>query len=944
MAGNEASSMDGIAIIGMSGRFPGAGGVDALWDNLIAGKDCISHFAPGEVEARDRASLRGDPTYVRARGVLEGVDLWDAGFFGVTPREAELIDPQHRLFLECCWEALEDAGHDPERYPGAIGVYAGQSLPTYLLANLARDRAFLDQITGEYQVGSYPVVLGNDKDYLATRVCYKLNLRGAGMTIQCACSTSLVAVCQAVQALSACAVDMVLAGGVSITFPQQRGYQFQEGGMVSPDGRCRPFDASAQGTVFASGVGVVLLKRLDDALRDGDHVYAVIKGSAINNDGSLKVGYMAPSPERQAEVIALAQAVAGVSASSISYVEAHGTGTPLGDPIEVDGLTRAFRATSTGENFCALGSIKGNLGHLEVAAGVTGLIKTALALHHRALPKSLHFERPNPQLRLPGSPFFINSETREWPGPSPRRAGVSAFGVGGTNAHVVLEEAPLPPAAAAAWPEQLLVVSARSEAALGAACQRLATHLTAQNPDGSALADAAYTLQVGRRHFAHRRALVVTGAADAAALEVPAAAAGASGGRAQPANTEDAPPRTLFLFPGQGAQHVGMAAGLYKLDAAFRADLDACCAALEPQLGFELRRLLFEADPRDATAQARLAQTVVTQPAIFAVEWALARLWLRLGVAPDLMLGHSVGEYVAACTAGVFTMPDAARLVSSRAALIQALPPGAMLSVRLSEENLRARLSADLDVAAVNGPSLCVASGPAESIAALESRLAAEGVACRRLRTSHAFHSSMMDPCLAAFEARVREVPLSAPQRPFISSVTGRPIETAQATDPAYWARHVREPVRFAEGVLALAPADALVIEVGPGRALSQLVRQSGGKPPRAVVASLPDPSDAEASESRELLSAIGRAFTAGARIDFAALHAPGARRRVRLPGYPFERRSHWIAPPAIASPPEVAPVEIAPVANPPQEELELILKQQMDIMQRQIALLQEFA
>ena len=632
------------------------------------GVESISHFDEAELELRSPQA--GQSNYIKARGVLDGVETFDASFFNMTPREAEFTDPQHRVFLECAWEALENAGYDSNRYAGAIGVYAGCSLNTYLLNNLCADRRVIEEMLAGHQMSTHPALLGNDKDFFASRVAYKLNLRGPCLAIQTACSTSLVAVVQACQSLLACQCDMALAGGVSISFPQKRGYLYQEGAMVSSDGRCRPFDAAAEGTVFGAGVGVVVLKRLADALEARDQIIAVIKGAALNNDGSGKASYMAPSANGQAEVISLAHALAGVTADAISYVEAHGTGTPLGDPIEVAGLTQAFRASTDRQQFCGLGTVKANIGHLEAAAGVTGLIKTALALQHRQIPPTLHFQKPNPDCELESSPFYVVSKLQEWKnGSGPRRAGVSSFGIGGTNAHVVLEEAPVAETAEDSRPVQLLLLSARTKTALQAAAKNLASHLT-KHPQAN-LADVAYTLQTGRRAFEHRAILACRDAADAAGALESFDAKRVFTGTPQ---KENAP--IVFMFPGQGAQHVNMGRQLYETEPTFRSTVDRCCKLLEPHLGFDLRTLLFPATAQIETAAQRLKDTAITQPAMFVVEYALAQLWMSWGVQPAAMIGHSLGEYVAACVAGVFSLDDALALIAARGRMMQALPTG----------------------------------------------------------------------------------------------------------------------------------------------------------------------------------------------------------------------------------------------------------------------------
>ena len=683
--------MDGIAIIGMSGRFPGADNVQAFWENLVAGVESITRFSEAELEMQPPAEAGA--AFVNARGVVRNADQFDAAFFGFNPREAELLDPQHRVFLECAWEAVESAGYDLERYRGSVGVWAGSGINSYLLYNLATGHDYLARLVGGYQQGESAAQFSNDRDFLATRVSYKLNLRGPSLTVQTACSTSLVAVVQACQALWSYQTDMALAGGVSITFPQRRGYVYQEGAIASADGHTRTFDAAAQGTVFSSGAGVVLLKRLEEAQADGDPIIAVIRGAAVNNDGAGKVSFTAPSVDGQAEVIQTAQALAEIPPETITYVEAHGTGTPLGDPIEVAALTQAFRAGGAqGTGYCALASLKTNVGHMDIASGVAALIKTALALQNRVIPANLHFQTPNPHLDLANSPFFVNAKRLDWHPPSgmPRRAGVSSFGVGGTNAHAVLEEAHAEVKAEAGVPErgaQLFVLSARSDGALEAATANLAAHFR-RHPDLSS-ADAAYTLQVGKRAFAHRRVVVASGVSEAADLleKLPPT-------RVYTQATARSNPSVAFLFPGQGSQFVNMGAGLYRTEPTFRAEVDRCAEILRGSLdGEDLRTVFYPKLGKEAAAASALNQTRWTQPALFTFGYALAQLWRSWGVEPKAMLGHSVGEYVAATLAGVFSLADALSLVARRARLVQAERGGTMLAVRLAEGEVVALLA-----------------------------------------------------------------------------------------------------------------------------------------------------------------------------------------------------------------------------------------------------------
>lgn len=870
---------EAIAIVGMAGRFPGAADIEEFWRNLRDGVESISFFKDEELQWSPLAAppRPGDPRIVKARGVLGDAEGFDAFFFGVTPKEAELMDPQHRVFLELCWTALENAGCNPEAFDGLIGVYAGSGQNTYLLWNLAVHGQTLARF------GGHQTLLANEKDYLPIRVSYKLNLRGPSVAIQTACSTSLVAICSAAQSLLSYQCDVALAGGVSISYPLKEGWIFEEGGIFSRDGHCRAFDADSAGTVPGDGAGVVVLKRLSEALGDGDAIWAVIKGCAVNNDGFRKIGFTAPSIEGQAEVIALAQAAAGVEPETVSYVEAHGTATPLGDPIELAGLSKAFGDTGAGTRSCAIGSVKTNVGHLNTAAGVAGLIKTALALRYRQMPPSLHFKSPNPEIRFADGPFYVNDRLREWKaGATPRRAGVSSFGFGGTNAHVVLEEAPAAGPSFPGRPWQSLVLSAKTKSALEAMTERLAGHLE-RNPDLDP-ADVAFTLQAGRKAFAHRRALACRGAADAVAALRARDPLRIRSGRAA-----EKEPAIAFMFPGAGAQHEGMARELYRSEAVFREQFDRCCEILRGHLDFDLRGAIFT----EGSDGSNLARTIAAQPALFVVEYALAQLWFGWGIRPQAMIGHSLGEYTAACLAGVFTLEEALALVVTRARLIERQPPGAMLAVRLSEGELTSLLPRGVSIAAVNAKNQCVASGPADAIDALSARLSESGSAFRRLATSHAFHSEMMDGALKPFVAELRKFKLNAPRIPYVSNLTGRLITSAEATDPDYWGRHLRQGVRFADGVCELAKEPRRVfLEVGPGRNLSAMARTSLGPGP-AVVASLGANQTSEGSpgDAAMITDALGQLWIAGAPVNWQGLQTGARRRRVPLPSYPFERK-----------------------------------------------------
>lgn len=873
----------GIAVIGMVGRFPGASNTEAFWQNLSSGTESIRPFTEDELAAAGvDPALLADPNYVRAGAVLDGVEDFDAAFFGYSPNEAEILDPQQRIFLECAWEALERAGYDSERYSGRVGVYASAGLNTYLLNNLQTSRQLMQTASG------YQVFIANDKDFIPTRVSYKLNLRGPSINVQTACSSSLVAIHLASQSLLNGECDMALAGGVSINLPQRAGYLYQERGIASRDGHCRAFDAQAGGTVRGDGVGVVVLKRLSDAIADRDTIHAVIRGSAINNDGSLKAGYTAPSVQGQAEAIAEALEVAGVNPETISYIEAHGTGTEIGDPIEVAALTQAFHSLTDKKNFCAIGSVKTNIGHLDTAAGVAGFIKTVMALQNGQIPPSLHFEKPNPKIDFENSPFYVNTQLTEWEGQAPRRAGVSSFGVGGTNAHLVLEAAPAPVPSGASRPWQLLVLSAKTESALASATANLASYL---KDTGQNLADVAYTQQTGRRIFTHRRVLVCRDAAEAGqtleSLDPRQVLSGAQ-------ELKDRP--VAFMFTGQGAQYVNMGAELYETEATFRVEIDRCAEILLPHLGLDLRELLYPASEESAEAAEQLNQTQFTQPALFVIEYAMARLWIQWGLHPNAMIGHSIGEYVAACLAGVFSLEDALALVAARGSLMQSLPSGTMLAVPLPEQEILPLLGQNLSLAAVNAPNMCVVSGPQAAVEEIERRLASQGIGVQRLHTSHAFHSAMMDPILEAFQAQVAGVTRNAPKLPCISNVSGDWLTPEQATDPAYWARHLRQAVRFAHGVEKLFKEPTqILLEIGPGRTLSTLATRHPGKgTDHAILSSLRHPQDQQ-SDAAFLLTTLGKLWLAGAPIDWAGFYTHEQRLRLPLPTYPFERQRFWI-------------------------------------------------
>ena len=889
----------------MAGRFPGAADVETLWDNLCNNRESITFFRPDQLDPSLPSVLRDDPAYVKARGIVNAVEMFDAAFFGISPREAELMDPQQRIFLELCWECLERGGYAPDSCPVPVGVFAGIYNATYFQKHVS---GYPDNIS---QLGEFQVMLANEKDYVTTRVANRLNLTGPAVSVHTACSTSLVAIVQAMTSLRAGQCNMALAGGASITCPPRSGYMYQEGAMLSPDGHTRSFDADAQGTVFSDGAAVVLMKRLSDALVDGDPIYAVIRGAAINNDGGGKASFTAPSVDGQAAVIAAALDDAQVDARSISYIETHGTATPLGDPVEIEGLSKAYRRHTEDVGFCRIGSVKSNLGHLVTAAGATGVIKTALALFKEHLPASLHFKSPNPKLDFQQTPFIVNAEQMEWKTSSiPRRAGVSSFGVGGTNAHIILEEAPLREPSQALDGPQILLLSARTPTALAAGIEQLAAHLEV-NPDIN-MADVAHTLRLGRKAFVQRACVVADSSRQAvASLRDPASPQKLFG------TVEAKAPDIVFMFPGQGAQYALMGKALYETEAVFREAFDACLQALDGTVRFDLKERMFSGD---ATA---LTATETTQPALFCIEYALARFWLSLGVQPAALIGHSIGEFVAATLAGVFQMEDAVRMVARRGQLMQALTPGAMLAVRMPVAHILPRLRGQMSLAAENSPGLCVVAGPHDAVEELRAELEKAGVVSRLLQTSHAFHSSMMEPAVAPFEAELRTLKLSAPSTSIYSTVTGKRLTDQEACDPSYWASHLREPVRFSPALItALEGTPGLLLEVGPRATLTTLARQHGGqgRPLPATVQSL---ADAAERERETLLLAAGRLWTLGIALRLETLDRRSRKHRVLLPTYPFERQRYWLDAKPVCGP-SMPVAAIEPAAQSFQPELSM--------------------
>ncbi len=883
-------SPNAIAVVGMAGRFPGAASVSEFWRNLRDDVESIVDLSEDDlIDAGVGEQALANRAYVRRAALLPGIEEFDADFFGFTPQAARMLDPQHRLFLQAAWHALEDAGFDPSDTEKTVGVFGTSSTSGYLLYNVM---SHYDPAMVIGQGASFDMVamsLSNDKDHLATRVAHLLNLRGPALAVQTACSSSLVAVHLACQSILNGECEMALAGGASIRVPHHVGYWYEPGSMVSPTGRCRPFDIRSDGTIFGSGVGVVVLKPLQDALDDGDRIHAVIRGSALNNDGATKMNYAAPTAAGQAEVIAEAHAVAEVDASTISYVETHGTGTPLGDPIEIEGLRQAFAISEEDrQGPCHLGSVKSNIGHLETAAGIAGLIKTILCLKHRAIPATLHYTSPNPELHIDRGPFAIRGQDGPWEWNGPLRAGVSSFGVGGTNAHIVLEEAPAVAKSEVNDAPQVLLLSARTAEALDGARHALAAELS--DADEVSLSDAAYTLTRRRRELVRMAAVVndqehaasVLGAAEHDNVFVGEAPAPGSGAQ----NSSD---RVVFVFPGQGAQHIGMARGLHECEPVFREHFDACAAAFGAEMGFDLRAEVFDGSGRN------LERTDRAQPALFAVEYALAKLAESYGIRPAALAGHSIGEWVAGTLAGVFDLPTAVKAVSMRARLMHASARGVMVAVALGPDAIAEHLTADVDLAAINDPGSCVVAGSDNAVRDFQARLAESGIVARRVRTAHAFHSRLMNPVIPEFTAFLSRLDLRAPRIPLLSNVTGTQMTDAEATDPSMWARQIRQTVRFSDelGVLLSDPARVLV-EVGPGGTLTASAMRhpawaAGHRAVRLMRHQAQNRSDRDT-----FLLALGQLWAAGVEVDWTP--RIGAQPTlVSLPGYPFKRQRHWI-------------------------------------------------
>lgn len=926
------SQMQDIAVIGMACRFPGANTLDQFWQNLCNGIESISFFTDEEILAAgiDPQQLRQD-AYVRASPILEDIESFDANFFGYTPKEAELMDPQQRLLLECAWEGLENAGYEPFGYEGAISLYAGCSMNTYLFNHVYPHRHQIDpkdasQVLTLNSLSGFQMTVANDKDYLTTKVSYKLNLKGPSVNVQTACSTSLVAIHQASQSLLNYECDLALAGGVSVHTPQRVGYLYQEGMILSPDGHCRAFDHQAQGTLFGSGAGIVVLKRLEAALADRDQIYAVIKGSAIGNDGGQKVGYLAPQTEGQAVVVTEALAAANVAADSIGYIEAHGTGTELGDPIEIAALTQAFRMGTQERQFCAVGSVKTNVGHLNIASGIVGFIKTALALHHQQLPPSLHFEAPNPQIKFEQSPFYVNTALSDWPQTHQRRrAGVNSLGIGGTNAHIILEEAVDSQPADPPKPDPpvyLFTLSAKTPQALQALAHRYVDFLS--SPSQPALGDLCFTAKAGRSHFQHRLTVLTRSTTDLQDQLHHWLSDHPSNCQIGQLSDKAESPKLAMLFTGQGCQFPQMGQQLYQTQPTFRQALQECAQILSPYLDQSLISVLYPDPDTASSAGSLLDQTAYTQPALFAFEYALYQLWRSWGIQPTVVMGHSIGEYVAAYVAGVFSLEEGLKLIAARGRLMQAVStPGGMVAVQADQPTVEAAVDLFRDrveIAALNSPQSIVISGRHSELDQVVKALHAQGIKTKPLQVSHAFHSPLMETVLPAFAEVAHQINYAPPNLEIISNLTGHSISEEIAT-PDYWCQHLRQPVQFVTSMTTLLQSGYdIFLECGPkpillglGQSLAEdqgftphLPPEDQGIPPHPQVFDRTPsthplwlPSLRPNQEDwPTLLHSLERLYLRGVPIDWLGFDQDYSRHRVSLPTYPFQRQRFWLDPP----------------------------------------------
>jgi amino acid adenylation domain-containing protein len=880
-AHNNKSADADVAIIGMSGRFPGADSIEELWTLLKEGRETVKFFSDDELDSSVSTSLKNNSDYVKARGVLNDVKGFDAAFFGINPKMAELMDPQQRIFLEIAWEALEQSGYVPAKYDGSIGVFAGVRFNTYYPNNVLSHPDLIEK------AGDFQIITLNDKDYVAGRTAYNLNLKGPAVNVQSACSTSLVAVAQAVQSIRNGQCKMALAGGASVNAPTNIGHLYEEGAILSNDGHCRPFDADAKGTLFSDGAGVVLLKSKEDALRDGDTIYAVIKGIGLSNDGGAKGSFTAPSAEGQAAAISMAINDAGVSPADITYIEAHGTATPLGDPIEIEGLKMAFGKQAVNQ-YCAIGSVKSNFGHLTTASGVTGLIKACLSLYHKQILPSVNYNKPNPYIDFENSPFYVNNKLQNWHSDKERYAGVSSFGIGGTNAHLILAEGSnIDKISSTSRPAQLMCWSAKSKKSLDLYGEKLAKYLGRENVS---LADAAYTLRTSREEFNHRRFIVATDTSDFLSQSASPALF-----TANTKSLDKKAQQVVFMFPGQGDQYVNMGKSLYESEKVFRAAMDECAAILQGELGENILDVIY---PKEVTPAAidKLRHTRYSQPSLFAIGYSLGKLWNRWGITPSAFVGHSIGEFVAAYFAGIFSLEDGLKIIAARGRMMDELPGGSMLSVRLHCEKVREYLSDKIALAAINSPQLCVVAGADEDINALSEVLNSQGILNKVLPTSHAFHSHMMDDAIGPFLELLKNVKFSQPNLPIASSVTGNWLKPEEAISPAYWAKHMRATVVFGDAVQQLMDGGySTFLELGPGKSAATLARQQAGSHPIIAISSF-EKEEPQLRSDNAILKALGNLWLNGIEPNWNSFYKDENRVRLRtLPTYAFDKKDYWV-------------------------------------------------
>lgn len=873
-----------IAVIGMSGRFPGAKNVYEFWQNLKDGKETTHFFTDDELDVSITDELKNNPNYVKARGIIDDPRSFDPAFFGINPKLAELMDPQHRLFLEISWEALEHSGHLPQKYNGTIGVFAGCRFNTYYSNNVISNTTLIEN------AGAFQVTAVSDKDYIASRTAYALDLKGPAINVQSACSTSLLAIAQAVESIRNGQCDVALAGASSMLVPINSGHLYEDGAMLSRDGHCRAFDAEAQGTVFSDGAGVVVLKSREKAEEDGDTIFAIIKGIGLSNDGAGKGSFTAPSAEGQAAAISMAITDAEISPIDISYIEAHGTATPLGDPIEIEGLNIAF-AEQEKKQFCAIGSVKSNFGHLTGASGVAGLIKTVLSLYYKQLPPSLNYTAPNPHIDFANSPFFVNDKLRDWDLDHKRIAGVSSFGVGGTNVHVILEEAEakVKPMEEMNRPFQLICWSAKAKNSIDGYGNKLAQYISKQDVN---LADLAYSLHTSRADFDHRR-FMVSSSTDDLAKDIANEALLSTNTKV----VKEYPEELVFMFPGQGAQFANMGKDLYVNEPVFRQAMDECAAILTELMHENILDIIYTNEATEV-AEEKLKNTKYSQPALFSIGYALGKLWMSWGIFPTAFIGHSIGEFVAAYFSGVFSLSDALKLIATRGQMMSDLPEGSMLSIRSDIETVRSYLSDEIALAAVNSPNLSVVAGTVTAIARLSETLNERGILNRLLPTSHAFHSHMMDPVVEPFNSLVKTLTLNEPLIPIISTVTTELLTKEEAMDPAYWAKHLRSTVHFGAAVQKLLDQDFnLFIEIGPGNSATTLTRQQASGKSISVIPTLENGKD-NPSAYYSVLKALGQLWLNGVEPNWTSFYKNETRIKIDdLPTYSFDKKEYWVNP-----------------------------------------------